>query len=119
MFSALDASVAGDIEQAFAAAGALDLVSTAENEELKRSWAEKHPNTHLAMLKALIRAGKWLDENNGANRKEAAQILSRPEYVSEAQGPNAITKLLRGSRSRGWPTEPTLMIAFSSVNSNL
>ncbi len=43
-----------------------------------RAWAEKHPNTHLAMLKALIRAGKWLDENNGANRKEAAQILSRP-----------------------------------------
>ena len=29
------------------------------------------------------------------------------------------TKLLRRSRSRGWPTEPTLMIAFSSVNSNL
>jgi nitrate/nitrite transport system substrate-binding protein len=46
-----------------------------------RAWAQKHPNTHLAMLKALIRAGKWLDENNGANRKEAAQILSRPEYV--------------------------------------
>jgi nitrate/nitrite transport system substrate-binding protein len=46
-----------------------------------RAWAEKHPNTHLALLKALIRAGKWLDENNGANRKEAAQILSRPEYV--------------------------------------
>ena len=23
----------------------------------------------------------WLDANNGANRKEAAQILSRPEYV--------------------------------------
>jgi nitrate/nitrite transport system substrate-binding protein len=46
-----------------------------------RAWAAKHPNTHLAMLKALIRAGKWLDESNGANRKEAAQILSRPEYV--------------------------------------
>jgi nitrate/nitrite transport system substrate-binding protein len=46
-----------------------------------RAWAAKHPNTYLALLKALIRAGKWLDENNGANRKEAAQILSRPEYV--------------------------------------
>jgi nitrate/nitrite transport system substrate-binding protein len=46
-----------------------------------RVWAEKHPNTYLALLKALIRAGIWLDENNGANRKEAAQILARSEYV--------------------------------------
>jgi nitrate/nitrite transport system substrate-binding protein len=46
-----------------------------------KAWAQKNPNTHLAVLKALIRAGIWLDANNGANRKEAAQILSRPEYV--------------------------------------
>ena len=46
-----------------------------------RAWAEKHPNTHIALVKALIRAGQWLDEKNGANRKEAAQILSRSEYV--------------------------------------
>jgi nitrate/nitrite transport system substrate-binding protein len=46
-----------------------------------KAWAEKNPNTLLAMTKALIRAAMWLDANNGANRKEAAQILSRPEYV--------------------------------------
>jgi nitrate/nitrite transport system substrate-binding protein len=46
-----------------------------------KAWAEKYPNTHLAILKALIRASMWLDANNGANRKEAAQIISRPEYV--------------------------------------
>ena len=46
-----------------------------------KAWAAKNPNTHLALVKALIRAGMWLDANNGANRKEAAQILSRPEYV--------------------------------------
>jgi nitrate/nitrite transport system substrate-binding protein len=46
-----------------------------------KAWAEKNPNTHLAIVKALIRAGIWLDANNGANRKEAAQILSRSEYV--------------------------------------
>jgi len=46
-----------------------------------RAWAEKYPNTHLALIKALLRAGMWLDEKNGANRKEAAQILSRSEYV--------------------------------------
>jgi len=46
-----------------------------------KAWAEKNPNTHLAVVKALIRAGIWLDEKNGANRKEAAQILARSEYV--------------------------------------
>jgi nitrate/nitrite transport system substrate-binding protein len=46
-----------------------------------RAWAEKNPRTHIALLKALIRAAMWLDDKNGANRKEAAQILSRPEYV--------------------------------------
>ena len=46
-----------------------------------RAWADKNPNTHLAIIKALLRAGMWLDASNGANRKEAAQILSRSEYV--------------------------------------
>jgi nitrate/nitrite transport system substrate-binding protein len=46
-----------------------------------KAWAEKHPNTHLALVKALIRAAMWLDADNGANRKEAAEIISRPQYV--------------------------------------
>jgi nitrate/nitrite transport system substrate-binding protein len=46
-----------------------------------KGWADKNPRTHVAVIKALIRAAMWLDEKNGANRKEAAQILSRPEYV--------------------------------------
>ena len=45
------------------------------------AWAEKYPNTHLALVKALIRAGMWLDANEDANRKEAAEIISRPQYV--------------------------------------
>ncbi len=46
-----------------------------------KAFADKNPNTTLAILKALIRAGLWLDANNGANRKEAAAIIARPEYV--------------------------------------
>jgi nitrate/nitrite transport system substrate-binding protein len=53
---------------------------------VKRAWAEKNPNTHIALLKALMRAGLWLDANHGANRKEAAQILSRSEYVGADYG---------------------------------
>ncbi len=46
-----------------------------------RKWAEENPQTHKALVKALIRAAKWLDEDNGKNRAAAARILSRPEYV--------------------------------------
>ena len=48
---------------------------------VSNKWAEENPNTHIRVVKALIRAGKWLDENNNANRKEAAKIISMPNYV--------------------------------------
>ncbi|HRY04868.1 MAG TPA: CmpA/NrtA family ABC transporter substrate-binding protein, partial [Beijerinckiaceae bacterium] len=48
---------------------------------LTAEFVKKYPNTTLALTKALIRAAKWLDENNDANRKEAVEILSRPNYV--------------------------------------
>jgi len=44
-------------------------------------WAEENPNTHIRVVKAMIRAAKWLDENNNANRPEAVKILSQPNYV--------------------------------------
>ncbi|MEP0235830.1 CmpA/NrtA family ABC transporter substrate-binding protein [Roseibium sp.] len=48
---------------------------------LTKEFTEKYPNTTLALTKALIRAAKWLDENDNANRMEAVEILSRSEYV--------------------------------------
>ncbi|NJM15174.1 MAG: ABC transporter substrate-binding protein [Bacteroidales bacterium] len=48
---------------------------------VSKEWADKHPKTLVAITKALIRAGQWLDEDNGKNREEAARILSKPEYV--------------------------------------
>jgi nitrate/nitrite transport system substrate-binding protein len=44
-------------------------------------FAEQYPNTTIALTKALIRAAKWLDENDNANRMEAVEILARSEYV--------------------------------------
>lgn len=48
---------------------------------LTKEFTEENPNTTLALTKALIRAAKWLDENDNANRSEAVEILSRSEYV--------------------------------------
>ena len=56
-----------------------------------KEWADENPNTHLAVIKALIRAGQWLDTTKKkgifrrgldlVNREEAARILSQPNYV--------------------------------------
>jgi nitrate/nitrite transport system substrate-binding protein len=48
---------------------------------MTREFTEKYPNTTVRVVKALLRAAKWLDENDNANRMEAVEILSRPEYV--------------------------------------
>jgi nitrate/nitrite transport system substrate-binding protein len=55
-------------------------------------WAAKNPNTHLAVLRALIRAGKWLDAS-AENRRQAVKVLSRSEYVGadEAVIANSMT----------------------------
>jgi nitrate/nitrite transport system substrate-binding protein len=44
------------------------------------AWAEANPETHIRLVKALIRAGQWLDASL-ANREQAVAILARPEYV--------------------------------------
>lgn len=52
---------------------------------VSKAWADENPQTNIAVTKALIRAGKWLDETDESgklvNREEAARILSRPDYV--------------------------------------
>jgi nitrate/nitrite transport system substrate-binding protein len=48
---------------------------------MSREFTEKYPNTTVRVVKALLRAAKWLDENDNANRPAAVKILSRAEYV--------------------------------------
>ena len=47
---------------------------------ITEEFAEKYPNTTTAIVKALIRAGRWLDESD-SNRRTAVKILSKSEYV--------------------------------------
>jgi len=48
---------------------------------VSKKWADKNPNTHKAVIKAMIRAAMWLDQGGLDNRKEASKILARSEYV--------------------------------------
>lgn len=48
---------------------------------ITKAFAEKYPNTTIRLTRALIRAAKWLDDNDNANRPEAVKILSQSNYV--------------------------------------
>jgi len=45
-----------------------------------RNWAQSNPNTHQAVLMALIEACEWLDQEQ--NRREACEMLSAGRYVN-------------------------------------
>ncbi|CAM4109114.1 CmpA/NrtA family ABC transporter substrate-binding protein [Zobellia nedashkovskayae] len=46
---------------------------------MTKKFVTDNPNTAIAVTKAMIRAGKWLDEPS--NRAEAVKILSMSQYV--------------------------------------
>ena len=48
---------------------------------IREDFYDKYPNTTIRIVKAMLRAAKWLDENDNANRAEAVKILSKPNYV--------------------------------------
>jgi nitrate/nitrite transport system substrate-binding protein len=48
---------------------------------MTKEFAEKYPNTTIRVVKALLRAAKWLDESDNANRMAAVNVLARGEYV--------------------------------------
>jgi nitrate/nitrite transport system substrate-binding protein len=47
---------------------------------VNRDWADKHPNSHKAAVRALIEAGQWADKPE--NRKEVVRIISQKSYVN-------------------------------------
>ncbi|WP_374089569.1 CmpA/NrtA family ABC transporter substrate-binding protein [Methylomicrobium lacus] len=73
VFKGIGVPVIGDVE--------LMKNSTDKIFGVNKAWAEKHPNTHKALIKALIRATMWLDAENNKNRNEAVEMLSQSQYV--------------------------------------
>lgn len=45
-----------------------------------RDWADANPQTHAALIRALVRAGAWLDDPR--NREEAADTIAVADYVA-------------------------------------
>jgi nitrate/nitrite transport system ATP-binding protein len=49
---------------------------------VREDWANKYPETHIALLKALLEACEYCD--NPHHREEILPLLCRPEYVGSA-----------------------------------
>ncbi|MBD2176966.1 ABC transporter substrate-binding protein [Pseudanabaena sp. FACHB-1998] len=47
---------------------------------LKKEWAEQYPNTHLALVKALLEASQFCE--NVSNRDEVVLTLAKPNYLN-------------------------------------
>lgn len=47
---------------------------------MNKEWAYSHPNTHKAIVKALIEAAQWVDKEY--NRVETAEIISGEQYIN-------------------------------------
>jgi len=58
-----------------------------------RTWAERHPNTHRALVRALLAACAWLDEP--AHHGETAALLAQPGIVN---APVALLAMLLGGK---------------------
>jgi len=62
---------------------------------VRRHWADSHPGTHQAVLRALLQAARWCDQPE--NRAELAELLSRPCYVN---APRTLLRELLESEDR-------------------
>ena len=47
---------------------------------VRQAWADAHPRTFRALLKAMLQAAQWADALE--NRRELAQLLAQPCYVN-------------------------------------
>ncbi|WP_088894105.1 ABC transporter ATP-binding/substrate-binding protein [Leptolyngbya ohadii] len=64
---------------------------------VREEWANRYPQTHIALVKALLEACEYCDDRR--NREEIAEILARPEYIGtsvEYIRPGLVTPYDRG-----------------------
>ena len=62
---------------------------------VRQDWADHHPDTHRALLRALLLAARWADQPE--NRAELAELLSRPGHVN---APLPLLRILLESEDR-------------------
>jgi nitrate/nitrite transport system substrate-binding protein len=76
---------------------------------VSRAWAQANPNTHQAVLMALMEAAAWLDEPD--NRIAACAILSKGRYVNAPE--DVLRMSLTGTYQFGAQEPPRAVADFN------
>lgn len=77
-------------------------------------WANKYPQTHLALVKALLEACEYCDDRR--NRDEIVELLCRSEYIGSA--PEYTRPGFIDPYDRGDGQEPQQMFSFNQFYVN-
>ena len=76
---------------------------------VNKDWHDAHPNTHRALIQALIEASEWADK--AENREELAHIICHPDYVN---APEEVVRMsMTGTFQYGKDESPEPMPDFN------
>ena len=73
-----------------------------------RQWAQEHPNTHRALVRALLEAAQWVDQS--IHRSKVADMISATPYVNAP--PDIVRWSMTGSLPMSIDHEPIRMPDF-------
>jgi nitrate/nitrite transport system ATP-binding protein len=100
----------------FVAATALEIWSGQPKKVLgvREEWAQKYPQTYLALIKALLEACKYCDDFR--NREEIVELICRPEYLNT--NPAYVRPGFIDPYDRGDGTEPQEIARYNQFYLN-
>ncbi|MEP0800225.1 nitrate ABC transporter ATP-binding protein [Funiculus sociatus] len=75
----------------------------------KEEWANKYPQTHVALIKALLEACEYCDDRR--HREEVLELLCKPDYVGAAA--EHIRPGFIDPYDRGTGEEPEMMLRYN------
>ncbi|MBD1836542.1 ABC transporter substrate-binding protein [Cyanobacteria bacterium FACHB-472] len=75
----------------------------------KEEWANKYPQTHVALIKALLEACEYCDDHR--HREEVLKLLCQPDYVGAAV--EHIRPGFIDPYDRGTGEEPEMMLRYN------
>jgi nitrate/nitrite transport system ATP-binding protein len=76
---------------------------------VREDWVQKYPETHLALVRALLQACEYCDDRR--NREEIVELLCRPEYLGTA--PEYTRQGFLDPYDRGMGEEPEQLVRFN------
>lgn len=76
---------------------------------VKEEWANKYPDTHIALIKALIEACEYCDDRR--HREEVLELICQPQYVGSA--PEYTRPGFIDPYNRGTEGSPEMLLKFN------